>query len=66
MSQSTLTSRLTGPSIFHGCKNNNFQMKFFDIFLDTGYPHDGRADKDSYLHDGRADKSSYPHDRGAD
>ena len=31
--------------------------------LDTGYPHDGRADKDSYPHDGRADKDSYPHDR---
>ena len=30
--------------------------------LDTGYPHDGRADKDSYPHDGRADKNSYPHD----
>ena len=30
---------------------------------DTGYPHDGRADKDSYPHDGRADKYSYPHDR---
>ena len=30
-------------SIFHGCKNDNFQMKFFDIFLifaqniDCGY-----------------------------
>ena len=34
--------------------------------LDTGYPHDGRADKDSYLHDGRADKDSYPHDGRAD
>ena len=33
------------------------------IYLDTGYPHDGRADKDSYPHDGRADKDSYPHDR---
>ena len=33
---------------------------------DTGYPHDGRADKDSYPHDGRADKDSYPHDRLAD
>ena len=33
-----------------------------DIF-DTGYPNDGRADKDSYPHDGRADKDSYPHDR---
>ena len=31
--------------------------------FDTGYPHDGRADKDSYPHDGRADKESYPHDR---
>ena len=30
---------------------------------DTGYPHDGRADKDSYPHNGRADKDSYPHDR---
>ena len=33
--------------------------------LDTGYPHDGRADKNSYPHDGRADKDSYPHDRRA-
>ena len=32
-------------------------------FKDTGYPHDGRADKDSYPHDGCADKDSYPHDR---
>ena len=33
------------------------------INYDTGYPHDGRADKDSYPHDGRADKDSYPHDK---
>ena len=33
---------------------------------DTGYPHDGRADKYSYPHDGRADKNSYPHDGRAD
>ena len=33
---------------------------------DTGYLHDGRADKDSYPHDGRADKDSYPHDGRAD
>ena len=33
------------------------------IWFDTGYSHDGRADKDSYPHDGRADKDSYPHDR---
>ena len=36
------------------------------MVLDTGYPHDGRADKYSYPHDGRADKDSYPHDRRAD
>ena len=36
------------------------------LFPDTGYPHDGRADKDSYPHDGRADKDSYPHDGRAD
>ena len=29
---------------------------------DSGYPHNGRADKDSYTHDCRADKDSYPHD----
>ena len=33
---------------------------------DTGYPHDGCADKDSYPYDGRADKDSYPHDGRAD
>ena len=33
------------------------------LIHDTGYPHDGRADKDSYPHDGRADKNPYPHDR---
>ena len=33
---------------------------------DTGYPQDGRADKDSYPHDGHADKDSYPHDGRAD
>ena len=29
---------------------------------DSGYPHDGHADKNPYLHDCRADKDSYPHD----
>ena len=29
---------------------------------DSGYPHDGRADKNPYPHDRRADKDSYPHD----
>ena len=43
--------------------------RYFDklsFHNDTGYPHDGRADKDSYPHDGRADKDSYPHDGRAD
>ena len=31
--------------------------------LDTGYPHDGRADNAAYRHDRRADKRRYPHDR---
>ena len=30
---------------------------------DTGYLHDGRADKDSYPHDNRADKNPYWHNR---
>ena len=29
---------------------------------DSGYPYDGRADKNPYPHDRRADKDSYPHD----
>ena len=29
---------------------------------DSGYPHDGCADKYPYSHDRRADKDSYPHD----
>ena len=32
------------------------------FLLDSGYPHDGRADKNPYPHDCRADKDSYPHD----
>ena len=32
------------------------------VYFDSGYPHDGRADKNPYLHDRRADKDSYPHD----
>ena len=30
--------------------------------FDTGYLHDGCADKYFYQHDGHADKDSYPHD----
>ena len=33
-----------------------------DVDGDSGYLHDGRADKNPYLHDRRADKDSYPHD----
>ena len=29
---------------------------------ESGYPHDGRADKNPYPHDRRDDKDSYPHD----
>ena len=39
---------------------------FLKTFFDTGYPHEGLADKDSYPHDGRADKDSYPHEGRAD
>ena len=42
-----------------------YQHRYYSPY-DTGYPHDGRADKDSYPHDGRADKDSYPHDGRAD
>ena len=30
--------------------------------MDTGYPHDGRADNAAYRHDRRADKRRYRHD----
>ena len=42
------------------------QGHFLTLAQGRGYPHDGRADKDSYPHDRRADKDSYPHDRRAD
>ena len=38
------------------------RIMFFFFFFDSGYPHDGRADKNPYPHDRRADKDSYPHD----
>ena len=34
----------------------------FLLYNDSGYPHDGRADKNPYPHDRRADKDSYPPD----
>ena len=30
--------------------------------VDSGYPHDGRADTNPYPHACHADKDSYPHD----
>ena len=45
-------------------KNNlQFLCLYIPNNIDTGYPHEGRADKDSYPHDRHADKDSYPHDR---
>ena len=38
------------------------QLKIHILLYDSGYPHDGRADKNPYPHDRRADKDSYPHD----
>ena len=32
------------------------------LFGDSGYPHDGHADKNPYLHDRHADMDSYLHD----
>ena len=34
----------------------------YGIYEDSGYPHDGRADKNPYPYDRHADKDSYPHD----
>ena len=36
------------------------------VEIDTGYPHDGRADNAAYRHDRRADKRRYRHDREID
>ena len=38
---------------------NLLRPKNAELFLsDSGYPHDGRADKNPYPHDRRADKDS--------
>ena len=34
----------------------------YSALFDSGYPHDGRADKNPYPQDRRTDKDSYPHD----
>ena len=42
------------------------ELEFHNVWKDTGYPHDGRADNTAYRHDRRADKRRYPHDREID
>ena len=43
-------------ALFHGCKTDNFQMKFFDIFLifaqniDCGYSLEPRGGSNEYPH----------------
>ena len=37
-------------------------LLFFSFLEDSGYPHDGRADKNPYPHDRCADKDFYPYD----
>ena len=54
------------PSVIKFKHNNSVGRNCNGAKLDTGYLHDGRANKDSYPHDGRADKDSYPHDSRAD
>ena len=44
----------------HHRMKTNFQNNFF--CEDSGYPHDGHADKNPYRHDRHADKDSYLHD----
>ena len=44
----------------------SFFLFYLSLKLDTGYPHDGRADNTAYRHDRRADKRRYPHDREID
>ena len=55
---SVVSSRHSG--FFHHVIPQNSNMRAFEN--DSGYPHDGRADKNLYLQDRRADKDSYPHD----
>ena len=71
--QHAMTSKralLSGPwhaRRAHLCTTIKFNTYYiFSIILDTGYPHDGRADNTAYRHDRRADKRRYPHDREID
>ena len=40
----------------------NYVFMKNNFHKDSGYPHDGRADKNPYPHDCRGDKDSYLHD----
>ena len=44
------------------CRLAEHQSEWIYLHLDSGYLHDGRADKNPYPHDRRADKDSYSHD----
>lgn len=44
----------------------SFWMMPTSLKTGRGYPHDGRAYKDSYAHDGHTDMNSYPNDGHAD
>ena len=52
------------------CTNLSISKKLailkLTFYWDTGYPHDGRADKAAYPHDSHANYATYPHDCHAD
>ena len=50
-----------GP-IFGWHKHHRCTVAKYHDYDDSGYPHDGRADKNPYPHDRCANKDSYPHD----
>ena len=47
---------------FWSARVGKVEQRILYFWKDNGYPHDGRADKDSYRHDRHAYKDSYPHD----
>ena len=63
LSKILFCARATGSLALIKSKLLPHLVNLFFFFYDTGYPHDGRADKYSYPHDGRADTDSYLHDR---
>ena len=60
--ETTVTRKVTAN---HSSSSSNNGLGFsgtFSRIYDSGYPHDGRANKNPYPHDRRAVKDSYPHD----